>query len=122
MIKLMKPHILLLVFITGFCLTAQANSVRIFSLNAEDWARPRAGEVIPQLESARLAINYWDSLDGAAIVLSHPGEDSGELWASELRDWMISLGIPSDHIALSPGLQSSAELRIFVGYPAEVPR
>ena len=119
---MMKPFSLLLLLISGFCLTAQANSVRIFNLNAEDWARPRAGAVIPQLEPARLAINYWDSMDGAAIVLSHPGEDSGELWASELRDWMVSLGIPSDHILLSPGLQSSAELRIFVGYPAEIPR
>ena len=70
----------------------------------------------------RLAVNYWESLNGAAILLSHPGEDSGELWAAELRDWLISLGIPSDHIQLSPGLQSSAELRILVGDPLELAR
>ena len=99
-----------------------ANSLRIFSLNAEDWARPRAGEVIPEMESVRLAVNYWEGLGGGAMLLSYPGEDSGELWASELRDWLISLGIPSDHISLSPGLQSSTELRILVGLPAELQR
>ncbi len=121
---MVKPHHLFYQILLLSCLllaaTAQANTVRIFNLNAENWARPRSGEVLPLMEPVRLAVSYWDSLDNAAIVLSYPGEDSGELWAAELKDWLISLGIPSDYIYLSPGLQISGEIRILVGHTEEL--
>lgn len=100
----------------------QANSVRIYSLTADDWARPRSGDMIPQLEPVRLAVAYWESGSDALILLSHPGEDSGELWASELKDWLISLGVPADYIRLSPGLQVEDEIQIMVGRRQELTR
>jgi hypothetical protein len=45
----------------------------------------------------------------------YPGEDSGELWAAELRDWLISLGVPSDYIRLVAGTQAADEIRLLVG-------
>lgn len=99
-----------------------ASGVRIFELSADDWARPRSGAVVAQMEPLRLAVSYWEQNDGAVIMLSHPGEDSGELWASELRDWMVSLGIPSDVILLAPGLQQGESLRLLVGLPEELNR
>ncbi len=102
------------------CLPLQANSLRIFNLSADSWARPRTGDVLPQMEPLRLAVSYWGSLDDAGLKLSYPGEDSGELWAAELKDWLVSLGVPSDAIYLSPGLQSSGEIRILVGHTQEL--
>lgn len=100
--------------------SVQANSVRIFNLSADAWARPRAGEVLPQMEPVRLAVAYWETGTDAAILLSHPGEDSGELWAAELKDWLVSLGIPSDYILLSPGPQAEDEIQILVGNRQEL--
>lgn len=97
-----------------------ANSIRIFNLSADQWARPRAGEVIPQLEPVRLAIAYWESGTDAAILLNHAGEDNGEIWAAELKDWLISLGVPSGYILLSPGLQADDEIKILVGSRQEL--
>lgn len=97
-----------------------ASSVRIFVLSADTWAQPRAGEVLPQMEPVRLAVNYWQGLGDAILLLSYPGEDSGELWAAELKDWLVSLGVPSDYIYLSPGLRASGELRIMVGQSEEL--
>lgn len=102
--------------------TSLANSVRIYNLSADAWARPRAGQVIPDMEPVRLAVAYWETGTDAAIMLSYPGEDSGELWASELRDWLISLGVPSDYILLSPGLQAEDEIQILVGDREELNR
>jgi hypothetical protein len=99
---------------------AWANSVRIYNLSAEDWARPRTGSVIPALEPVRLAVVYWESNGDAAILLNYPGDDSGELWASELKDWLVTLGVPSDYILMSPGLQADTELRIMVGNRREL--
>jgi len=97
-----------------------ANSIRIFSLSADQWARPRMGGNIPQLESVKLAVAYWESGTEGAILLSHPGEDSGEIWAAELKDWLVSLGVPSDFILLSPGMQAEDEIRILVGSRQEL--
>ncbi len=101
-------------------LTVDAAGVRIFELSADDWARPRSGAVVAQMEPVRLAVSYWQSTPRAAIMLSYPGEDAGELWASELRDWMVSLGLPSDAILLAPGLQSDDQLRLLVGAREEL--
>ena len=92
-----------------------ANSIRIFTLSADEWARPRTGAVIPQLAAVRSAVSYWGKGSGKAVIIRYPGEDTGELWAAELRDWLISLGVPSDYILLSSGTQAADEIKLEVG-------
>jgi hypothetical protein len=96
-------------------LAAQASTSRIFVLSADEWARPRSGAVIAEFEALRAAVSYWDKVDNAGIIVRYPGEDSGELWAAELRDWLISLGVPSDYIRLVAGTQAADEIRLLVG-------
>ena len=106
---------LVLVFFLTAASVAGASSVRIFSLSADEWARPRGGDVIPELEAVRAAVSYWGRGGDSLLVIRHPGGDSGDLWAAELRDWLISLGLPSDYIRLVPGTQSADQIDILVG-------
>ena len=101
-----------LLFMVGH---AAANSIRIFTLSADEWARPRAGAVIPQLAAVRAAVSYWGKGGDKAMIIRYPGEDTGERWAAELRDWLISLGVPSDYILLSSGTQAADEIKLEVG-------
>jgi hypothetical protein len=101
-----------LLFIAG---QAAANTIRIFTLSADEWARPRSGTVIPQLAAVRSAVSYWGKGGDKAMIIRYPGEDTGELWAAELRDWLISLGVPSDYILLSSGTQAADEIKLEVG-------
>ncbi len=94
---------------------AAANTARIFTLSADEWARPRSGDIIPEMAPVRSAVSYWGRGVDALIIIRHPGGDSGELWAAELRDWLISLGVPSDYIRLVPGTQAADEINIVVG-------
>lgn len=94
---------------------AAANSVRIFTLSADEWARPRSGDIIPEMAPVRSAVSYWGRGVDALMIIRHPGGDSGELWAAELRDWLISLGVPSDYVRLVPGTQAADEINIVVG-------
>ena len=96
-------------------LSVSANSARIFVLSADEWARPRNGAVIAEFEALRAAVGYWDKVDNGLILVRYPGEDSGELWAAELRDWLITLGVPSDKIRLVAGTQAADEIRLLVG-------
>jgi len=94
---------------------AIANTTRMFTLSADEWARPRSGDVIPELAPVRAAVSYWGRGADSVMVIRYPGEDSGELWAAELRDWLISLGVPSDYIQLMPGAQEADEITVVVG-------
>lgn len=93
----------------------QANSLRIFSLSADEWSRPRNGAVIAEFDSIRAAVSYWEKAADNGILIRYPGEDSGEIWATELRDWLVSLGISADYIELVSGSQSADEIRLIVG-------
>ena len=105
------PILILLMFM----LPASANSLRIFSLGADEWARPRAGAIIPAFGALRSDLDYWARGSDSVVLIRYPGEDSGEIWASELRDWFISLGVPSDYILLVPGSQDADEITLIVG-------
>ncbi len=97
-----------------------ASSLRLFPLSAEEWARPRTGAVIPQLVAVREAVRYWELGADALIVIRHPGEDSGVLWAAELRDWLVSLGVPADTIRLRAGSGDADEITLVVGSRGEL--
>jgi len=99
----------------AIALPLKANSLRIFTLNADAWARPRSGSVIAEFDVLRAAISYWEKGADAVVLIRYPGEDSGEIWASELRDWLISLGLPSDYITLVSGSQAPDEIKLIVG-------
>jgi hypothetical protein len=116
----MKNRIIFLVLLLVVSMSSSANSLRIFTLSADEWAQPRSGTVIIQFSAVRSAINYWDKGIDFAILIRYPGEDSGEIWATELRDWMISLGIPSDYLQLAPGSQAADEIKLIVGQRDEL--
>jgi hypothetical protein len=119
----MKIKMNYLIGIVSLCLAgllwvpgeAYANTIRNFTLSADEWARPRAGDVIPELAAVRAAVSYWGRGVDSILIIRYPGEDSGELWAAELRDWLISLGVPSDYIRLIPGTQAPDEIKLVVG-------
>jgi hypothetical protein len=118
--ELLKSKIYLFFLLLALSLPSSGNSLRIFSLSADEWARPRAGEVIPEFEAVRAAVDYWDKGINFALLIRYPGEDSGEIWASELHDWFIALGIPSDYILLASGSQDADEITLVVGDRAEL--
>lgn len=103
-----------------FALPLKAASSRIFILSADEWARPRTGAVIAEFGVLRAALSYWEKGSDTLISIRYPGEDSGEIWASELRDWLISLGVPSDYITLVSGSQAPDEIKLVVGNREEI--
>ena len=111
----MKNSLIVLLLLWVTLTPLQASSLRIFTISADEWARPRNGAVIAEFEAIRAAVNYWEKAFDYSILIRYPGEDSGEIWASELRDWLVSLGVPMDYINLVSGSQSADEIRLIVG-------
>lgn len=106
---------------------AYVPGTRTFTLSADDWARPRSGETIVGFQALRDMAAIWSAgaaqgsanaasagragaveqgsanAEGSTIEIRYPGGDEGGLWAGELADWLVALGIPSNRIQLTPG-------------------
>lgn len=69
-----------------------------YTITPELWMQPRSGAVMLQMPPVHAAVNDWMRHPGSHLVILHSGDDMGSLWASEVRDWLVSLGIPSKDI------------------------
>jgi len=73
-----------------------------FVLEGGDWARPRSGDMVTALPAVRQAVRAWSQAPSAALELRHPRGERGLLWAEELRDWLVALGVPGAAVELTP--------------------
>lgn len=83
-----------------------------WTLSAEEWSRPRSGEVILAMPAISAAMRQWREEEDSRLELVYPGGEQGELWAAELRDWLVALGAEADRIKVLPGSGAEDELVI----------
>jgi len=74
-----------------------------FQLNAEQWEFARTGESVLALPELNKLINTWLNDKSKTIEIRYPGGEEGEFWVQSLTDWLVSLGIPSEHMVTVPG-------------------
>jgi len=86
-------------FVSGVVL-AQPVSIE---LRAETWDIPRHGEALLNVPELSSIMQQWMSEPGQILELRYPGGEEGELWVEELKDWFVSLGVPSGAIQLTQG-------------------
>ena len=79
------------------------NGLKYHVLYAEQWEIVRTGESILSLPALNQIINAWLGDRQKKIEIQYPGGEEGEFWVQELTDWLVSLGIPSDHMVIAPG-------------------
>ncbi len=76
-------------------------------LTAEQWAVPRSAEALIAMPAIRQTINEMQAFPDNRLLIKHPGGDEGSLWVSELRSWLVSLGVSSQTIELVPGSEQN---------------
>jgi hypothetical protein len=91
-------------FLLPACVFA-ADNKRI--ITAEQWAVPRSAETLITMPALRDTIHEMQALPGNRLLVRHPSGDEGILWVSELRSWLVSLGISSQSIELIPGTEQN---------------
>ncbi|MGD8379961.1 MAG: hypothetical protein PVI37_06685 [Gammaproteobacteria bacterium] len=72
-------------------------------ITAEDWSRPRSGKALLAMKPVKAAVQEWRGEKDAHIVILYAGGDAGNLWALEVRDWLVALGIPSKDLDVRAG-------------------
>jgi hypothetical protein len=94
---MMKVTLIVMIFVSllGTVSIARAGS---YTITADMWMQPRSGTVILQMPPVQAAVADWQRHPGSHLVILHSGDDQGSLWASEVQDWLVSLGIASKDI------------------------
>ena len=105
--------LVLLMTISG--LTYAGNNIHI--LTAQQWNVPREASSVLAMSALQQAMQEFQSKPANKLLIKYPGGDEGTLWAYELRGWLISLGIASEHIELIPGASKSDQLEISIIQP-----
>jgi hypothetical protein len=72
-------------------------------ISADEWARPHGGASLATNAGLREVIQGFREKAGREIVIRYHGGDAGQLWAEELRDWLVAMGVPSSAIVLVAG-------------------
>ena len=85
-----------------------------WNISIEEWSRPRSGESLVQMQGLVKAVTALNADPFSKLQLRYPGGEEGALWTSELRDWLVSLGIPSSRIELYPGQSSNENITLIL--------
>lgn len=109
--RVMHKTIAILVFLsvcTVSVVAAEMNKGKNqeWKLSEEQWDLVKQGDQLLNMPLMQQVVNQWSSLPSwreHGIELHYPGGEEGELWVQELKDSLISLGIPSQYLLVVPG-------------------
>ena len=85
-----------------------------YVLDSDTWARPRSAREVAMMPSVKQLVQRWMQIEDGRVEIRYPGGEEGSLWASELRDWLVTLGVPSGKIVLRVGSPNADELVLSV--------
>ena len=85
-----------------------------FILSQQQWAIPKNAQSILNMPALRAVMPRLLQDEQQNLVIRYPGGEVGILWASELKGWLVSLGVSSERIELQTGSIKSNELELFV--------
>ena len=112
--KMFMQAIVLMSCLGGAISTAHAGDPLIYILTSSEWNVPRTTKTVLDMPALRKTIHAYGKHAGSRIQIHYPGGDEGSLWASELRSWLVSLGIASAHIDLLPGTRKPGQIELQV--------
>ena len=83
-------------------------------ITADEWARPRTGEMLTELPGVKQAVHALVENSDAVLQIRYPGGDEGILWASELMAWLTALGVGAERMETLPGSSRPDAIQLLV--------
>ena len=98
-----KIRLLLLVISVAGINGVFAEEMSSMNISYEQWEASRHGEKLLKLAELTDLLRLWAENTEKMLEIHYPGGEEGELWAQELMDWLIALGVPSSSMQAVPG-------------------
>jgi len=103
----LKVLTVLCLFAAGVCAEE-----RQWTLSAETWSRPRDGQSVSAMAPLPEVIERWSQDTSRRLVIRYPGGEEGQLWAHELRSWLVALGVSLQSQELIAGSQQADRIEL----------
>lgn len=93
--------------------TALSNET-VIKLSSKTWGNPQNTKEILHIRPLTSIMRKLTHRPAAKLSVLYHGDDKGTKWASDFRSWLISLGLKSERIILSPDnyTEDTLELKI----------
>lgn len=85
-----------------------------FILSQQQWSSPKNAQSILKIPALRTIMPRLLQDEQQHLVIRYPGGEVGILWASELKAWLVSLGVSSERIEFQTGSIKSNQLELFI--------
>ena len=72
-------------------------------LTREQWSVARNPESIVAMPGLSRAMQDFQATPNPRLRIHYPGGNEGNLWAAELRGWLVTLGVPSTDLEMLVG-------------------
>ena len=90
-----------------------ANTEKYF-ITQQQWSIPKKAESILLIPALNSVMNILSDKRDKNLILSYPGGDVGVLWASELKAWLVALGLASSRIVLQSGSANATQIQLII--------
>lgn len=110
-------RVLVLLFVlspAGLTLASIKDKPVYFVLTQQQWSVPRTAESVLAMPAVYKVMNKLSDKTGYVLRIRYPGGEVGMLWASELKGWLVSLGLASGSIELQPGGLNVQEVELSI--------
>ncbi len=86
--------------------SSPASEPGLWRLSVDEWARPQDAASVLALKPLRQAVEALVESEAARLLIRYPGGEEGGLYAAQIRDWLVALGLSSSRIEVQPGSRS----------------
>jgi len=106
----------LLIFIsqTGLAMAVVKNKPVYFILTQQQWSAPKTAESVLTMPAIHNVMKQLSDKKGYTLRIRYSGGEVGMLWASELKGWLVSLGLASSSIELQSGSLNVQEIELSI--------
>jgi hypothetical protein len=92
---------LIILLLTVFAGTALSNE-KSTKIMASSWGKPQSSKEILAMRPLASIMRKLTKNPETTLHVLYPGDDKGIKWANDLRGWLVSLGLKSERIIMSP--------------------
>jgi hypothetical protein len=102
-------------FACGFSVLAQSGVTQIqvdAQLDPEHWPAQPTAPALLALNPVRQVLLHFESTPTCRISIRYGAGDGGKYWARDLRNWLVSFGVPLSDIKVEPAAGSLKGLQL----------
>ena len=95
----------LALFACGFAVLAQSDVTQIqvdAQLDREQWPAQPTTPALLALNPVQQVLSHFESTRTCRITIRYTAGDAGKSWARDLRNWLVSFGVPLSDITVEP--------------------